>query len=95
MNAGKARGPDDKPWVALGLSKSTYYRRLAKQGQPEGATPRRDSPTQDAVDRALARQARIQLEQTLQGKREDEAVALTGTVDLLRAVAATLRKSGC
>lgn len=93
MIAGKAVGP--KPWESLGISKSTYYRKHGKGGGTEvsqGAGRR--SSTQDAVERALAKQARIQLEQALGQKGPDEAVSFTATVELFRALVGVLRRAG-
>lgn len=96
ITAGKA----NKPWEALGLSKSTYYREQAKKRGTDGvgsAAPGRGSrnSTQDAVSRALAKQARRALERTVAGKRADDAVTLTETAELMQAVVDVLRKAGC
>lgn len=93
MMTGKA-SPGQKPWERLGLSKSTYYRRHGKGGDGVAAPASGRSSTQAAVDRALAKQARIYLEQTLGTKGEDEVMSFTGTVGQFRAVAAVLRKAG-
>jgi len=93
MTTGKSPG-GSKPWEALGMSKSTYYRKQGNKGQQGAPTSRRaPNPTEDAVNRALAKQARIQLEQAIE-RSENDTVTFKGTVDLFVAVVDMLRKAG-